>query len=183
MDIFELIQRRKSIRKFVPTEVEAEKIEKIMEAARLAPSWRNRQCWKFIVVNDPDLKKEVIRCTDAYNQAWLGGEYAIIVVCGDPSKSGNRGGLPYFLVDVAIATEHLMLAAAALGLGTCWIGSFDEEKIKILLNIPEHIRVVTMTPLGYPAKKDSLVGALARRVVKSKTRKPLSELYTYNKWE
>ncbi|NOZ61265.1 MAG: nitroreductase [Calditrichaeota bacterium] len=183
MDFFELIQIRKSVRKFEPKPVPKSEIEKIMSAARLAPSWRNRQSWKFIVVSDRELKKQLILCTDTYNQAWLGREFAIIVACGDPSRSGHRDNLPYFLVDVAIAMQHVVLAATELGLGTCWIGAFDEKKIKELLSVPNHIRVVALSPLGYPAKKDSVVGAIARRVIKSKTRKPLSEVYSTNKWE
>jgi len=128
MDFFELVQIRKSVRKFEPKPVPKGVIEKIMSAARLAPSWRNRQCWKFVVVSEPDLKKKLILCTDAYNQAWLGAEFAIVVACGDPTRSGLRENLPYFMVDVAIAMEHFVLAATELGLGTCWISAFNEGK-------------------------------------------------------
>lgn len=183
MDFFELVQLRKSVRKFESRAVPKSDIDKIMNAARLAPSWRNRQSWKFIVVSETNLKKQLIQCTDSYNQAWLGGEFAIVVACGDPQRSGKRENLPYFMVDVAIAMEHFVLAATALGLGACWIGAFDEEKIKQLLNIPQNIRVVALSPLGYPAKKDSLVGSIARKVVRSKNRKPLNEVYSMNKWE
>ncbi|OQX87377.1 nitroreductase [candidate division KSB1 bacterium 4484_87] len=183
MDFFELVQKRKSVRKFESKAVPMSAIEKIMNAARLAPSWRNRQSWKFILVTDSALKKQLIQCTDSFNQAWLGGEFAIVVACGDPRRSGVRDGLPYFMVDAAIAMEHLVLAATELGLGACWISAFNEEKVKKLLEIPEHIRVVALSPLGYPAKKDSLAGAIARKVVKSKNRKPLNEVYTLNKWE
>jgi len=183
MEILDLIKSRKSIRKFAEKPVEREKIEQIMLAAQLAPSWRNSQCWKFIIVDDPDKKQALIRCTGAFNQAWLGKEYAIIVACADPEKSGNGNNQPYYLVDVAIAMEHLILTATALGLGTCWVGSFDEEKIKSLLGIPENCRVVALTPLGYPAKKEGMVGKIARQVVKSKKRKPISEVYSFNQWD
>jgi len=183
MDLFDVIQNRKSIRKYNNKPVEPEKIEQIMIAAQSAPSWRNSQCWKFIVVNDPKKKKDLIRCTGVFNSSWLGKEYAIIVACGNPDQSGVRLDMPYYLVDVAIAMENLVLAATALGLGTCWIGAFDEDKMKTLLNIPQSHRIVAITPLGYPAKKEGVVGKIASTVVRSKNRKPLSEVYSINNWE
>lgn len=87
------------------------------------------------------------------------------------------------MVDVANAQEHLVLAATALRLGTCWIGGFEENKVKQLLNIPEKYRVVAMTALGYPADKEGIVGKITRSVVKSHNRKPLSEIYSMNQWE
>ncbi len=183
MDIFETIQQRKSVRKYIDKPVENEKIEKIITAAQSAPSWRNGQCWKFIVITDPKIKKEIIRCTGSFNQSWLGKEYALILACGDPEKSGKRDNQPYYLVDVAIAMENLVLAATALGLGTCWMGSFQEDKIKELLKIPAHIRIVALSPLGYPAKSEGFVGTIAKTVAGSKKRKPLTEVYSVNYWE
>lgn len=183
MDFFEVIASRKSTRKFMDKPVEKEKLELVLNAARLAPSWRNGQCWKFVAVTEPGIKKELIRYTGTFNMSWLGQEQAIIVACGNPDKSGSKNGQQYYLVDVAIAMENLVLAATALGLGTCWIGAFDEEKLKKLLNIPNDYRVVAITPLGYPAQKEGLVGAIAKKVVRSKNRKPLAEVYSMNQWE
>ncbi len=183
MDLFEVIQTRKSVRKYIDKPVETKKIEQVMTAAQLAPSWRNGQCWKFIVVNDPQKKKELIRCTGTFNMSWLGKEHAIIVACGNPEQSGFRNDKYYYMVDVAIAMENLVLAATALGLGTCWIGAFDEKKMKALLNIPQNFRIVAITPLGYPAKKEGVAGQIARKVIRSKKRKILSEVYSMNNWE
>jgi nitroreductase len=183
LDIFDVIKKRKSVRRYKSVPVEKEKIEQIITAAQLAPSWRNGQCWKFIVVVEPQIKQEVIRCTGTFNQSWLGKEYAIIVACGDPQKSGARFDKAYYLVDVAIAMQNMVLAATALGLGTCWIGTFDENKLTQILNIPENYRVVAITPLGYPAKKEGIVGHVTRQVIRSNTRKPLSEVFVMNKWE
>jgi nitroreductase len=183
MDIFEAIRARKSARNYIDKPVEPEKIAQIMTAAQLAPSWRNGQCWKFVIVTDPEKKKELVRCTSAFNQSWMGKEYAIIVACGHPEQSGFRNEQRYYLVDVAIALEHLILAATAFGLGTCWIGGFEENKVKQLLNIPENYRVVAMTALGYPADKEGIVAKITRSVVKSHNRKPLSEIYSMNQWE
>ena len=183
MEFFEVIKTRTSIRKYIDKPVEPEKLEQIMTAVRLAPSWRNCQCWKFVLVTDPKKKKELIRCTSVFNQSWMGKEYAIIVACGNPAQSGFRNEQQYYLVDVAIAMEHLILAATSLGLGTCWIGGFEEDKVKRLLEIPENYRVVVLTTLGYPAEREGIIGKITKSVVKSYDRKPLSEVYSMNQWE
>lgn len=183
MEFFDVIRKRKSVRKYTHQEVEPEKIEQILRAAQLAPSWRNGQCWKFIVVTDPDKKQELIRCTTLFNQSWMGSEFAIIVACGDPKHSGSRNNQPYYMVDVAIAMEHLILAATDLGLGTCWIGGFEETKVKELLAIPSEIRVVAMTTLGYPAESEGMIGKITKGFIGSSHRKPLSEIYSMNHWE
>ena len=90
--------------------------------------------------------------------------------------------MDYFLVDVSIAMEHLVLAAADLGLGTCWIGAFDEKKIKTILSIPDNIRIVALTPIGYPAEKQNFREKMTRKVIKSSKRKPLDEIVHYEKW-
>ncbi len=183
MELFDVIKIRKSVRKYTDKPVEKEKLETILTAAQLAPSWRNGQCWKFIVVIDPEDKKALIRCTSLFNQSWLGTEYAIIVACGDPKHSGSRNNQPYYMVDVAIAMEHLILTATDLGLGTCWIGGFDEVKVKELLHIPEIFRVVAMTPLGYPAESEGFVSKITKSVIGSYNRKPLTAIYSMKQWE
>jgi len=183
MDFFDVIKTRNSIRKYIDKPVEPEKLEQIMTAAQLAPSWRNGQCWKFIVVSDPAKKKELIRGTSLFNQSWMGKEYAVIVGCGNPDKSGSHNEKHYYLVDVAIAMEHMILAATALELGTCWIGGFEEHKVKTLLEIPDNFCVVALTALGYPAGKEGIVGKITKSIVKSYDRKPLSEVYSMNRWE
>jgi len=178
MDFFDVITARHSVRRYLNKPVEPEKLEQIFKAAQQAPSWRNQQCWKFFVVTDPQKKKQLIRCTTAINQSWMGSEYAVIVACGDPEQSGKRNEQAYYLVDVAIALEHVVLAATALGLGTCWIGGFEERRIKELLDIPANYRVVALTALGYAAEKEGLIGRITRGVIKSHDRKPLSEIYS-----
>ena len=183
MDLLDVIKTRKSVRKYIAKPVEPEKLEQILTAAQLAPSWRNGQCWKFVVVTDVEKKQGLIRCTSVFNQSWMGKEFAVIVACGDPEQSGNRNQQRYYLVDVAIALEHLILAATALGLGTCWIGGFEESEVKNLLDIPENFRVVAMTTLGYPAQSEGIVGKITKKVVRSYNRKPLSDIYSMNGWE
>jgi len=183
MSILDIIRARHSVRRYLDTPVEEEKILQILEAARLAPSWRNQQCWKFIVIKDPLVRKNIIQQTGTYNQGWLGSAPTIIVACGDPAASGIKNNQNYYLVDVAIAVEHLVLAATELGLGTCWIGTFDAEKMKEILNIPQHIEIVMLTPLGYPTEKEGLVGKIARTVVRSKKRKDIEQIFCYDKWQ
>ncbi len=183
MELLEIIKQRKSVRKYTEKQVEPEKLEKVMMAAQNAPSWKNGQCWKFIVATDPEIKKSIIKYSSAFNQTWMGKEYAIIVACGNPDESGYRNGQHYYLVDVAIAMQNLVLEATSLGLGTCWIGAFEEDKLKNLLKIPDTFRIVALTPLGYPAKKDGLVGSIAKNVVRRHTRKPLTDIFSFNRWE
>lgn len=183
MEFFDVITARKSTRKYIDKPVEPEKLEQIMTAAQLAPSWRNGQCWKFVVVTDPDTKKELIRGTSVFNQSWMGKESAIVVACGNPDQSGFRNEQNYYLVDVAIASEHLVLAATALGLGTCWIGGFEEDKVKSMLAVPKSYRITAMIALGHPSAKEGIVGKITKSVVKSKNRKSLSEVFSMNKWE
>ncbi len=170
MEFYELVKRRRSIRAYRPDPFEEDKLLRILEAGRLAPSAANRQPWHFIVVRDPT-KKELLR--RGYNRDWFVKAPVIIVVCADPSEAWRRrDGEEYWKVDAAIAMEHIVLAAANEGLGACWIGAFDEKAVKEVLGIPEHIRVVAMTPLGYPAEEKGPVT----------DRKPLEEIVHYDGW-
>jgi nitroreductase len=177
MDVFEAVKTRRSIRKFKPDPVEKEKLEKILEAGRLAPSAANRQPWHFIVVNDPAVR-EALRL--AHESDWSVRSTSqvlmapvIIVACAEPEAAWRRSdGEEYWKVDVAIAMQNMVLTATDEGLGTCWIGAFNEENIKKVLKIPPEIRIVALTPLGYPAESKGVVS----------DRKPLTEIVHYNKW-
>ncbi|MBE0500210.1 MAG: nitroreductase family protein [Desulfuromonadales bacterium] len=174
MDIFQVFNDRRSIRKYKETQVEAVKIEQILNAARLAPSWKNMQCWRFLVINDQEKKTALLQAFPEENPGSraIATAPVIIVVCADPSESGVENGIEYFIADTAIAFEHLCLAAHALGLGSCWMGWFDEAAIRTALAIPENIRVVGITPLGYPDQEP-----------KARPRKSLSDITFYNRWE
>ena len=184
MDFHETIRRRRSVRKYSDQSVPAEVITRCLEAARLAPSWRNGQPWRFIVVRDRETIQRLVRAN------WLGGVVnlwlkdvpVVIVACAEARASGDKGDQLYYLVDVAIALEHVVLAATAEGLGTCWIGGFSEDKVRDVLGIPDHIRVVAMTPLGYPADGRGLYDRLAFVGKRHWHRKPLSEIVRYEKW-
>ena len=146
MEFIDVITKRRSVRKFKPDMVSDADIEYVLECARLAPSWANSQCWKFIVVKDEKVKEKLASA----GNAWIAHAPVIIVVCADPTKPGTKGDQPYYMLDIGIAMEHLILAAADKGLGTCWIGAFDESAAKKALGVPDNIRVVASTPLGYP---------------------------------
>ena len=173
MDIFQVFRDRRSIRKYKETPVEQEKIEQVLDAARLAPSWKNLQCWRFLVLTDPEKKQAMLSAFADDNpgkKAFVQAP-AAIVVCADPADSDLSHGIEYYVADAAIALEHICLAAHALGLGTCWMGLYDEADMKAKLNIPDGLRIVGVTPLGYPDQEP-----------KQRPRKELQEIVTFNEW-
>ena len=166
MELMKAIRDRRSIRKYKPDPVPEKEIGYVLEAARLAPSWGNRQCWRYIVVTDEALRKRITQ------RDWAAQAPVVIVGCADPAKAGNKDGKPYYMLDMGISMEHLMLAATERGLGTCWIGGqFDEKTVKEALGVPENIRVVALTPLGYPDEAPP-----------AKERKSMGETISRNKW-
>ena len=178
MEFKDVISKRKSVRSYSDKEIEEEKIIKIFEDAQLAPSWANKQCWNYILVKD---KEKIKQLSSGLINSWMKHAKAIIVACGDPKKSGSRNGMDYYLVDVAISMEHLVLAATDLGLGTCWIGGFNEAKVKKILNIPEKIKVVALTPIGYPTK-ENIRNKVAMKLIGSNKRKKMEKIIHYEAW-
>jgi nitroreductase len=178
VELMDVLRERKSVRSYREGEVEKEKLNVVLEAARLAPSWQNKQCWSFIVVSD----KELIKRLGGNINGWLKSAPLAIVACGDPRQSGDRNGIQYYLVDVSIAMQQLVLAATDLGLGTCWLGAFDEATIKQTLGIPDGIKVVAITPLGYPAEKEGLRDRMTRTLIGSNNRKDMAEIVHHERW-
>lgn len=184
MELFEAVTTRRSIRKYLDKPVEEEKLQAVVEAVRQAPSWANMQCWRMVVVKDPGMKQRIsdLSYVESFfapkgykanpSKKALAEAPAVIALCADPADSGTLWGQQYYLVDCGIASQNLMLAARAQGLGTVFVGIYDEEKLKALLNIPEAVRVVGLFPLGYPAeeKKDG------------PPRKPVSEICYLERW-
>ncbi len=171
--VMQIFKDRRSIRKFEDTPVEEEKLQEVLEAARLAPSWANRQCWSFIVVKDPTRRQAVSEILE-HNPAQKAVLQApvLIVACADPAESGELLGKGYYLVDIGIAMQQLCLEAWNQGLGTVWVGMFDEEKLRPVLGVPDAIRIVALTPLGYPAKWPDDRG-----------RKPLDDIVHRETWD
>ncbi|WP_010239489.1 nitroreductase family protein [Clostridium arbusti] len=151
MDFYDVIEGRKSIKKFKSTEIKDDKLGKMINAAMMAPSWKNKTSYKFIIVDD-DYKKNIIASAikNSSEEAKQSIKDAPIValIIGEPEDSGNVDGKPLYLVDSAIAMEHFILAAANEGYGTCWIACFDEGPIMDILNIPKNFKVVGLTPIG-----------------------------------
>jgi nitroreductase len=170
MEFLELAKKRYSVRAYKPDPVEDEKLQKVLEAACLAPTAANRQPFQLLVVHTAGREAELSR---VYHQPWFVQAPLIICACAAPLQGWTRSsdGVNYTIVDVAIAFDHLTLAAADLGLGTCWIAAFNVAMARQVLGIPAEVDPVVLTPLGYPA--DTLC---------DKVRKPLSELVRYEKW-
>lgn len=169
--LMDLIEKRKSIRSYKPQDVEEEKLNYILQAFRKAPSAKNLQPWKLIIVKD---KKKISDLSIACNnQTFLSEAPILIVACAKEDEAyGVMGGyMNSYPVDIALALEHLILAATEKGLGTCWIGAFKEKLVKDLLDIPANVRVVAITPVGYPAVEGRTRG-----------RKPISKIVCYDKY-
>ena len=149
MDLFEAIAVRRSVRAFLDRPVGDDLLEKILDAARSAPSARNAQEWRFVVVRDRAVRERI--ASEAARQPFIGTAGILLACCAVTDGRIMRCGQPAYPIDVAIAMDHLSLAAAALGLGTCWIGSFDESVVRQILRIEPAVRVVQLMPLGYPA--------------------------------
>jgi nitroreductase len=149
MTVQEAIQLRFSVRAYQDQPVEEDKLLRVMEAARLAPSAGNRQEWRFVLVQDPETRQALAEA--ANGQAFVGQAPVVVVACAEGDPHVMTCGQLCYPIDVAIALEHLALQATAEGLGTCWIGAFQEDEVRKLLGIPAHVRVVELMPLGYPA--------------------------------
>lgn len=150
MDFKDLAQRRYSVRSYLPTPVEQSKLIKVIEAALLAPSAVNFQPWKFVVVTDPDLLVKLHSC---YHRDWFKSAPACIVAIGDHDKGWRRptDDKDYTDIDVAIAIDHLMLAATEIDLGTCWICHFNAEKCAEIFGLSPNLEPIAMIPIGYPS--------------------------------
>ncbi|HXX34512.1 MAG TPA: nitroreductase family protein [Thermodesulfobacteriota bacterium] len=153
MDFLTIAKGRRSIRAYKDADIEEDKLQKILEAARLAPSASNRQEWKFVVVKNKETRKKLARA--AFNQSFVAEAPVVIVACATETNSIMSCGQPAYTVDLSIACTHIILQAYELGLGTCWLGAFKENEVKNILKIPENVRVVTMTPVGYPDQPPS----------------------------
>lgn len=150
MDYYEVIRKRRSIRAYENRDVEEDKLKRILEAARIAPSAGNIQPWCFVVIRKDEVKQKL---KAAYARPWFWTAPVVICACGITSQAWKRSdGKTYLDVDVAIAMDHLILAATAEELGTCWIGAFDPTEVKRILHLPARTEPIALTPLGYPAE-------------------------------
>jgi nitroreductase len=176
MDVHEAIRTRRSIRSYSSKPIPEEVMSKMRQALRYAPSACNYQPWRFILVTDAELRRKLARV--ALDQMWMADAPVIVVVCALPGQAfkGMGGYGNSADIDAAIALDHLTLAAVAEGLGTCWIGAFDEAGVKKLLGIPEEAKPVVMTPLGYPASADM------NHPLDDADRKPASDIFSVDRY-
>lgn len=170
MDVLTAVKGRRSIRAFEHDDVSSEIVEKLLDAARCAPSAGNIQPWEFIVIRKPEIKRALAEA--ALDQTFIEEAPVVIVVCTNENRSsqgyGIRGKTLYCIQDTAAAIQNLHLVAYSLGLGTCWIGAFREERAREILKIPHGIRPVAIIPVGYPAETPP-----------PRNRRPISQMVHY----
>ncbi|HEX9862927.1 MAG TPA: nitroreductase family protein [Candidatus Bathyarchaeia archaeon] len=169
MELNETIKGRRSIRAYKPQDVPEKVVEKLIEAASYAPSAGNIQPWRFVVARNPDVKKKLAHAAD---QAFIEEAPVVIVVCANEKRAemgyGSRGKTLYCIQDTAAATQNIHLTAYSLGLGTCWIGAFNEDQAKKAVNAPEEMRPVAIIPVGY-----------ADEAPLQRNRRPLNQIMRY----
>ena len=170
MALLPQIKNRYSVRAYQKKPVEKEKLLAVLEAARQAPSAKNFQEWRFVVVQDEAMRRKLMAA--ANNQTFVGEAPVVIACCATNTEYVMRCGQLCYPIDLAIAIDHMTLQAVEEGLGTCWVGSFVEEQVKALLGIPKNIRVVGLLPLGYSADH-----------IRPKNRLPLDQVACFDKWQ
>jgi nitroreductase len=169
MDVEKAIQLRRSIRAYESRDVEEDKLMSVLQSGRLSPSAGNRQERRFIVIRDANTRKLLGEA--AGNQRFVAEAPVVIAACSVEKEYVMSCGQLAYPIDTAIAVDHMTLQAVEEGLGTCWIGAFDEKKVKDLLHIPDDVRVVSLLPLGYPSA-----------IPQSRPRKSLDEVVMWEKW-
>ena len=167
MDFLELVKKRYSVRAYKPTPVEYDKLQEVLEAARMAPTAANRQPFQLIIIQTQGREEELLRI---YNKPWFVEAPVVICACSIPAQGWVRNdGKNYCDVDATIAMDHLILAATGLGLGTCWVGAFNVEEARKILKLPDDVALIAFTPLGYPNDQPGDI-----------MRKPIDELVRYD---
>jgi len=170
MALLTQIQKRHSVRSYQPRPVEKEKLLTVLEAARQAPSAKNVQEWRFVIVQDEATRRKLM--VAANNQGFVGEAPVVIACCATNTDYVMRCGQLCYPIDLAIAIDHMTLQAVEEGLGTCWVGSFYEDQVKAILGIPKEVRVVELLALGYPKDRQG-----------PKNRLPLDQIACHEKWQ
>lgn len=169
MDVMEAIKQRRSIRKYRDRPVEEEKLKRILEAGRLAPSAANRQEWRYVIVRDKETRQKLMKA--AKGQPFVGEAAIVIAACAETDNHVMTCGQLCYPIDLAISIDHMTLKAVDEGLGTCWIGAFYEDEVKKILGVPEDVHVVELLTLGYPAD-----------IPPPRPRLTMSEIVHYERW-
>ena len=169
LSVLETIRNRGTIRRYLDQPITQENLVKIMESARLSQSAANRQPWQFIIVTDSSMKRNLSKASR--NQESVSTAAAVIVCLANPSEAAKVGPFEGFLIDGSISIENMALTSWELGIGSCWIGAYDEAAVKELLEVPEPIRVISLLTLGYPNEKPRV-----------KNRKILADILHYERY-
>lgn len=170
MDVMQAIKLRRSVRAYEDKAIEPEKLQAVLDAARCAPSAKNMQEWKFVLVKDAATRQKLVDA--AKGQAFVGQAPVVIAACSTAPDYVMSCGNLSSLIDVAIAVDHMTLKAVEEGLGTCWIGAFDQQQVKAILGVPDNVNVVVLLPIGYPADTAG-----------PKSRKLAAEIVCHDKWQ
>jgi len=168
MTVIEAIRKRYSCRAYQDRPIEQEKLDQLFEAARLAPSAKNLQDWRFVAVTKKEIRQKIAACT---NRPEIFSKAGVIIAACSVSNEVMRCGQAVAPIDVSIALEHIALQATTLGLGTCWIGSFETEKVRAILGIPADINIIELMTVGYPADE-----------LKQPNREPMEKIVCHEKW-
>lgn len=185
MELDQILKSRRSIRDFKTDKIPEEIIDYMLYSALAAPSFQNRKCWRYIFVDETDLIRKL-----ALNSGLLGkvnffikSAPLVVVACADPGRSGRVNDQDYYLVDVAISFQQMMLAAWDRGIGSCWLAAFSEKDVRNILAIPAQIRIVAMSPFGYPKEDKTIYSKVVTAF--ASTRKKLTEqqIFCWNKWK
>jgi nitroreductase len=169
LSVLDVIKARGSIRSYKDKPIPKQALLDVLEAARMAQSAANRQPWEFIVVTDRAIKERLVQA--AGHQSFVGEAAAVLVCLANPKESASVGPFEGFLIDLTIAIENMVLTAWDLGIGSCWIGAYTEQKVKELLDVPRNLRVMSLLTLGYPEERAG-----------PKYRKDLDEIVHYQKY-
>lgn len=179
--IHDLLSRRWSSRRFAPTPLPESVVETLIEAARWAPSYGNRQPWRFVVVMGPTTLAKVHEALTRGN-AYAKAAPVLIALCGDPDDGQIVDGKQYYLMDAGMALENLLLQAVALGLHAHPMGGFNESMVRDVLSIPEPVRVLALVAVGWPGKLEDLDERTRERELRERTRQPRDRIRTFDGW-
>jgi len=183
MECTEVIFNRYSCREYLDKMIDEDILSKILEAGRQAPSAQNKQPWRYLLIQDKDIiKKIAFHSVVGVVNFFIGKAPLVVIACADTRKALKFNQQDYYLVDVAISFHQMMLTAWDFGIGSCWLAAFNEKALKEMLEIPDYVRIVGMSPFGYPKDKKTFYSKAVSFFAQSKKRHDLSEICCFNKW-
>lgn len=185
MDFIDVIKTRRSVRDFLDNPIPNNILTDILTAGQLAPSCQNKQCWRYIVVKDKKIINKLALHSGIIGKVnfFIKNAPIIIVAVANPKDSCYLNEQHYYLVDVGISFQQMMLTAWNYGIGSCWLAAFNEKKVKDILDVPYNYRIIALSPFGYPKDRKSLYSKAVSTFAKSKNRKSLDKIIMIDKWK